>query len=829
MPTPARSSVRPARLSQVFADLMFAVVTCGAIALLLEGLADPTGGPMRIPVSRGWIAAGRLGVSVAAVGLLALVWRIWRGGEVAFWSRLRALLVSTVGGWLAYLSSDQPYHTPQVALAMGTALAGFALLCLLAVPLARVRRARAWLWLDRGATMGCMIVLGLELGLRGAAIVSNNPVLVRADAGVAELLGRFRFPAGYLRFGFPCNSHGHFDEEFTPKREGVPLMVSIGDSFAAGIVPHHYHYTTALERLLPPLRVYNLGLPTIGPAEYLHLLRTEALPLRPDLVAINLFVGNDIAQGSDPTEPWLASWFNRENVQLAAVPTRIARILRERRRLGRDDLGIVGEQGAGRAELTEVLRHFPWFLDYTRELPNHSDEEFLRIEAVRAAAVFQPAYIARYDRFFAIIDAIVAAAGSVPIVFVILPDAMQVDDELWRAVVAATPRGTLDRDQPQRMLRARFESSGYAFVDLLPDFRAVPLEPDGQRHLYQRTDTHICVRGNLRAAAALAEPVAKRLGLTRLARGAGRTVELALEPAAVAGAAGTVSIWLPGHVTVPVAVAAGETGASIVERLRGLLLAWGVPCESPDPGTVRIAGVAHHPELAGIGVEASVPGLAWSLSLSVSARAPNPAGVRFLGERVAGGVAEALDAAGAVASAHDLPTTTPPGDEAETTWTRRTGSLLTFPLPATAERLRVRGRGPATVFVDVPLAPGLPAAKRGFAPGEREPPTLDLCAAVDGHPAQLRLHCAHAGAHVMLLIGASAKYLPLDVFQPGAALALLPGETFQVVARTDDAGDFITSLPSASGPLHLQALVLPAGRGLEALEVSRHLELQPPR
>lgn len=826
MPTPARSSVRPARSRQILADLGFAAVTCGAIALLLEGLADPTGGPMRIPVSRAWLNAGRLGVGVASVGLLTLVWRMWQGGEVAFWSRLRALLVATVGGWLAYLSTDQPFHAPQVALAMGTALAAFALLCLLAVPLARVRRPRVWRWLDVGATMGCVIVLGLELGLRGAAMVSNNPVLVRADAGVAELLGRFRFPAGYLRFGFPCNSHGHYDEEFTPKQEGVPLMVSIGDSFAAGIVPHHYHFTTALERLLPTLRVYNLGLPTIGPAEYLHLLRTEALPLRPDLVAINLFVGNDIAQGSDPAEPWLASWFNRENVQLAVVPTRIARILSERRRLGRDDLGIVGEQSAGRAELTEVLRHFPWFLDYTRELPNHSDEEFLRIEAVRAAAVFQPAYIARYDRFFGILDAIVAAAGGVPIVFVIMPDAMQVDDELWRNVVAETPNGSLDRDLPQRTLRAHFDARGYAYVDLLPSFRAVPFEPDGQRHLYQRTDTHIGVRGNLRAAAALADPVAKQLGLTRLARGAGRTVELAFEPAATAGMAGTVSIWLPGHLTVSVAVEAGETGVSIAARLRAFLTDWGVPCGSSGSGSVRIEGVAHHPRLEGIGLEVQPPGLACALSLSVGANPSQPASVRVLGE---GGVAEALDAAGAVASVRDLPTTAPPGDEAETGWTQRVGSLLTLPLPATVARLRVRLRGPATVFVDVPVAPGLPSAMLGFAPDEREPPTLEWRAAADGQPAQLRLHCAHAGAHVLLLIGATAKYLPLDVFQPGAALALFPDETFQVVARTDDAGDFITSLPPANGPLQLQALVLPLGGGLSSLEVSRHLVIQPPR
>ena len=59
-------------------------------------------------------------------------------------------------------------------------------------------------------------------------------MLGRPDGGVAEAIAAHRVPAGTVRFGFPCNSGGHFDEEFTPKVAGVPLVVSVGDGLGFG-------------------------------------------------------------------------------------------------------------------------------------------------------------------------------------------------------------------------------------------------------------------------------------------------------------------------------------------------------------------------------------------------------------------------------------------------------------------------------------------------------------------------------------------------------------------------------------------------------------------
>ena len=138
-------------------------------------------------------------------------------------------------------------------------------------------------------------------------------------------------------------------------------------------------------------------------------------------------------------------------------------------------------------------------LDPALEPSTASDEGFLRIENVRAGEVFRPAHTQSYARFFDLVDEIVSVAGAVPISLLLIPDALQVDDALWRRVRAAAPHEEYERDLPQRLLRAHFDAQGYHYVDLLPSFRAVRAGADGERHLYQRNDAHINVRGNVRA------------------------------------------------------------------------------------------------------------------------------------------------------------------------------------------------------------------------------------------------------------------------------------------------------------------------------------------
>jgi hypothetical protein len=48
-----------------------------------------------------------------------------------------------------------------------------------------------------------------------------------------------------------------------------------------------------LDRALPRLRVINLGLIGAGPQQYLRVYKTFGLQLRPRLLLVGLFVGND--------------------------------------------------------------------------------------------------------------------------------------------------------------------------------------------------------------------------------------------------------------------------------------------------------------------------------------------------------------------------------------------------------------------------------------------------------------------------------------------------------------------------------------------------------
>src|SRR5204863_3745817 len=96
--------------------------------------------------------------------------------------------------------------------------------------------------------------------------------------------------------------------------------------------------------------VYNIGVAGTNPPEYLDMLVYEALPLDPDVVVINVFVGNDIifpTVHGKRSDLWLRSWFDADYVLLCVVPQRIARLQHEMR--SRDGRGPVGTVQGERA------------------------------------------------------------------------------------------------------------------------------------------------------------------------------------------------------------------------------------------------------------------------------------------------------------------------------------------------------------------------------------------------------------------------------------------------------------------------------------------------
>ena len=462
---------------------------------------------------RAWLLFAAL--TAGALGLAIALLRVVRGRLApAPFAALRLLVCLLVLGAVVQLAFLQPFRRLYVEFVLGLCCSVFGG-CVLTRPwrLLPPRLARS---ADLLLFNLCAVLVAAEAGLRVLAVAVPSPLLARADAGVVERIDANRFAPGKLRWGFPCNSTGHYDDEFVARRRrDHPTAVMIGDSFSAGVVPHHYHFTTVCERALGGAEIYNMGVIGVGPHEYAHLLRTEALPLQPDLIVIGLFVGNDIAQspGAPRRCRTLRSWLDRRQVLLALLPNRLSALAREAER--RDTGGAVGSlQGEDREhrridDVGELEREFPWVLDPRLETPTFSHATFLKLETDHARLVCGPGTQARYTALFDVLDEMHTAAGATPFAVVLLPDEFQVEDGLWREITERA--GELERDLPQRTITAGLRQRRIPHLDLLPALRALPRDADGRRHIYHRNDTHLNARGNRAAGEALARFLAPLL------------------------------------------------------------------------------------------------------------------------------------------------------------------------------------------------------------------------------------------------------------------------------------------------------------------------------
>lgn len=436
--------------------------------------------------------------SVAAV--LGAGWALSRADRpLGAAACVRALLTALGLAWLAFLVLVPAYQRLWFELALAPLAGLFALLVLLELasrdwPAALARGLRALLF---ALALGPWL---LEGTLRVYSAWRPSPLFVRGGEPAGRILEQNRPAAGTLRFGSPCNSRGHYDDEFTRRSAGETRLAVIGDSFSQGIVPLELHYTRVAERELG-FAVDNLGVAGIGLPEYEELLAHEALPLDPSAVVIAFFVGNDFELPAPaPTrDAWLASWLDRRNVLVGLLPRRLAVLSREARTSGAPAARVAGEHEAFDPART-LEERYPWLGDPALEEPTISPQVYLGIERSRAARICR----LREDelqRALAILARMRTECGARPCAVLLIPDEFQVEDELWKAV----EQDGFERDRPQRLLGERLGALGIPVLDLLPVLRAAAPLPDGRRHLYHVRDSHWNTRGNRVAGEALAE------------------------------------------------------------------------------------------------------------------------------------------------------------------------------------------------------------------------------------------------------------------------------------------------------------------------------------
>lgn len=364
--------------------------------------------------------------------------------------------------------------------------------------------------------LALLLVLG-ETALRVADWIAPSPWLARADTSSARFLERMRRrqPPGTLRYGFPLSSRSYYDEPSAAG--GRTRVVQLGDSFSYGVVPHRYHYTTVAERELARrdvtrqdvngVEIANLGLPEAGPDDYLQMLIDDGLALRPLVVGVGLFVGNDVRdvwQRLPGDRAW-RRFFDRDEMLLFLLPSRLARVGREQRgREGKAAAAVAGEASAKRLETEgELRRAFPWLDDPRLEPETLLPPTFLRVESERAGFVCAPD--ADFRPVLARLEEIQRRARPAPLLVTLIPDDFQLDDDLWAAVLRETGRSDLDRDLPQRRLADGLAGTGIQVLDLLPHLRRRCAPHRDRRHCYHLRDTHWNARGNQVAGRALAE------------------------------------------------------------------------------------------------------------------------------------------------------------------------------------------------------------------------------------------------------------------------------------------------------------------------------------
>jgi hypothetical protein len=295
---------------------------------------------------------------------------------------------------------------------------------------------------------------------------------------------------------FRLNSKGFRDQEFSPKDGSRFRIIAVGDSFAFGIVPYQYNFLTVLEERLNqrlPTEIYNLGIPAIGPKDYLSVLVHEGLALQPDLVLVSFFVGNDFRDARVTARKWweysyVASLFRYVHVLFKHTM--------------KPPMAIDTAANAGPA--------------YDDAAPTFTAERYLAIQTENAK-IFRRGH----ERFPEMLNAAVhyleefkrvCDAHRIPLIAVIAPDEMQVNPVLRAEVMRAsgdTDEARWDFALANNALRQRLAGIDLVHIDLYDAF----VTAARNTNLYKPNDTHWNIVGNRFAAELIESYLVERRAL----------------------------------------------------------------------------------------------------------------------------------------------------------------------------------------------------------------------------------------------------------------------------------------------------------------------------
>ena len=238
-----------------------------------------------------------------------------------------------------------------------------------------------------------------------------------------------------------------------------------------------------------------MGIPSIGPREYLSLLVNEGFALEPDRVLLSFFIGNDFEESR-----------KRKLISYSYVASLITYVL-------------------DRWSKFEGQSFFSGDGTYTYDddnAPTFTDNAYLELE-LKKSSIFW-----RDNRAFegdcgALVQFCLATAMSyiseikrlcdsrnIGLTIVLIPDEIQVSKALQAQVIAASGHApaTFDFTLPNRLLHAKFEELKIDYIDLITEFSAHSLND----RLYRPNDSHWNIAGNELASRLILQHLSAQLG-----------------------------------------------------------------------------------------------------------------------------------------------------------------------------------------------------------------------------------------------------------------------------------------------------------------------------
>jgi hypothetical protein len=333
-----------------------------------------------------------------------------------------------------------------------------------------------------------IVILTVATFLLGEIVLRIYNYFAHSHIFYDSSYNRYRGKPHVMLYGYKLNASGFNDTEFTAK-SGDYRIIGLGDSFAFGIVPQGDTYLTKLEKKLNDslghVSLFNMGISQTNPGDYYSILTNEGANLKPDLVLLSFFIGNDF-------DVVKKAWIFRHSYMLTAL-NYIAKVA---------------------WKVNDFAGHQP----YCDTCNTFRDQDYYQIEKERYEnwQYHIPATgpIPQNGFFDQTVTTLVRTrdyckSQNAKFIVAIIPDELQVDSTLQQKLISnfyqKTNQLPYDVMTPTRQLTQRLKANQIPYIDMTDAFRAGA----ATKQLYKPADSHWNIAGNELAAQLLADSLVK--------------------------------------------------------------------------------------------------------------------------------------------------------------------------------------------------------------------------------------------------------------------------------------------------------------------------------